>query len=242
MQENENIECTDRGLGTDLFKKFGSGVQQLAGNVTFGDAVTGVIGKSHADAIRQLLHKAATKAVTKLGSEDGYLRNADVKITLPPKYHTIESIAKKFHLTDHLDQFIVSINRAAEHAALSSLPIFEKFISKLTINQSSKFIASEGSPATDYFKQETENDLRSAYAPIVTNSMEEYSVTHHFNDLRKKIKRIPGLSNLDLDIEKYTITKALAGLFLVLSQQEHKLRQNPSEHFASIVDAIHGKK
>ena len=177
-----------------------------------------------------------------LGAENGYLNNRDVKIPLPAKYKSIESFAKKFHLTAQIDQFVLSMNRAAEHAALSSLPIFERFIGKLTINQTAKFVTSEGSPATDYFKQETETDLRSAYAPIVTNSMEEFSVTRHLKDLRKKIKLIPGLSGLDLDIEKYTTDRALSGLFLVLSQQENKLRQNPTEHILSLVNGVKPKK
>merc|ERR1712137_114862 len=160
-------------------------------HVSIDQAADKAFGKANTDMVRRLLHESAIKAVKLLSATDGYFLNELVKIRTPEKLHSLESLAKKLHLSAKFDEFVLSMNRAAEHAANASLPILERFVGGLTVDNLAHMITDKGSPAADLFKQKSEVELREAYLPIVQRSMSEYSVSRHLKELlshKKKAK------------------------------------------------------
>jgi len=211
--------------------KFGLKISKIIG---------GVLGSGSADGIRSLLHAAATRAIEILGKMDGYFSHHIVKILVPEKLNPLVSLAKKFKLQKYVDKFILSMNRAAESAASLALPIFERFIKALTINDVARIATGGDTAARDYFQSQTERDLKIAYTPVVEESMNRHEVTRQFNELMDKTKSIPGLSKFNVDIHQYTIDKATGGLFWMLGDQEKKLRDDPTGRISSLVDNFLG--
>lgn len=216
-------QVDDRGFGTAL----------MHGGI-FGKVSKVFGGLSGGDSIKELLKTAASQAVKILGITDGYFTHNIVKILLPVKLNGIASIAKKFRLDSYIEKFILSMNRAAEQAASAALPIFERFISSLSVNDMACMVGAEGSAATQYFRQQTERDLEQAYTPIVVDSMNNWQVTRNFNEIQEHTRHIPGIKNLHVDIHDYTIKGALKGLFHVLGDQETKLRADPKGQVTNI--------
>lgn len=205
----------------------------------FSNVVGGFMGSSNS--IQQLLKTASEHAIRILGATDGYFHHAVAKILLPPKLNVIASLAQKFGLQSYVEKFILSMNRAAEQAASKALPIFHRFISSLSVNDVASLVGAKDTEATDYFRQQTERDLEQAYAPVVSESMNNWQVTRQFQELQSQTRHIPGIRNFNIDIHEYTIKKALSGLFYVLGEQERKLRQNPTGQVSNIMNHIFKK-
>ena len=238
MSDNEELVpadqdiCTDRGLGTFLSSVAHGG--NVMSKITH--AAENVLHSS--EGIKKLLKRAAEEAVRILGVKDGYFLNELVKILVPPKLDGVAKTLKKFHMDSYIQKFILSMNRAAELAATSALPIFQKFIKGLNPDDVSQMIGGEGSAATNVFRQKSERDLQEAYAPIVAQSMSECNVTRNFQEVQSHVKKIPGLSAYNVDIHQYTVKKALDGLFLVLGQQEARIRKDPAGELQGIVNSV----
>ena len=198
----------------------------------FSKVIGGVLGNS--DGIRQLLNTATAHAVRILGSTNGYFSHAVAKILLPPKLDILANFAQKLHLSSYIEKFVLSMNRAAEQAATSALPVFQRFISSLSLNDAASLVGAKDTEATDFFRQSVERDLEQAYTPIVAESMNNHQVTRQFQELQSQTRNIPGLRHLNVDIHEYTIKKALSGLFWVVGEQEKKIRQDPGGQVSNV--------
>jgi len=225
----------DRGLGTFFAQAQGGGFMNK-----FTHMAGSFLGNS--DGIKDLLKRASAEAVKILGVTDGYFTHQVAKILLPPNLGAIASVARRFKLDSYIERFILSMNRAAEQAATSALPIFHRFISGLSGNDLANMVTGEGSAATQFFRQQSERDLEQAYAPIVVQSMDSWNVTRHFNEIQNRAKHIPGLNNFHVDIHQYTVKKALDGLFYVLGDQENKLRADPTGHISNVMHQFFDRK
>merc|ERR1712170_66225 len=225
-------------MGQLVMFSFVSDIVDKAEELSIGELAESAFGKDHCDMVRKLLHESASDAIRALSASGGYLENDLVKIPLPEDLQGIESLASTFGMDEVFQEFVVRMNRAAESAANASLPIFENFISELTIENISQMISDQGSPATDLFRTRCESELTAAYTPIIESAMDEYSVSRYVQQVLDVIEKLPGVGGPDFDLQTYTINQALSGLFRMLSEQEDSIRKNPSERMQELVGDI----
>ena len=77
-----------------------------------------------ADGLKQALQVATGKAVSLTGTTDGYFRNEAIKILMPEKLKTLESGLRTVGYGSQIDEFVLSMNRAAESASPKAKQIF----------------------------------------------------------------------------------------------------------------------
>jgi hypothetical protein len=90
--------------------------------------------------------------------------------------------------------------------------------------------------ATLYFKDKTFNQLEKTFRPITGKAMTEVGVTRHYQKIN-----IPFLDSLSFDLDQYVTEKALDGLFLILAEEEKKIRQDPAARVTNILQKVFGK-
>src|SRR6476660_3592481 len=66
--------------------------------------------------LKQALQVSTSKAVANVGKPDGFLKNAAIKIALPPRLETVASGLRMFGMGNKVDELEVGMNRAAEQA------------------------------------------------------------------------------------------------------------------------------
>jgi len=77
---------------------------------------------------------------------------------------------------------------------------------------------------------------------VVTDSMKDVGVIQQYKELQGSYQSVPFASSLpSVDIESYVVSKALDGLFLVLGEQEKKIRTNPAAQVTDILKKVFGK-
>jgi hypothetical protein len=212
---------------------------------------TGVYAQDVAAGLKEALSTGTTKAVGMLGQPGGYFNNPAVKIQLPAKLQMVGTALRGMGYGPQLDQFVKSMNDAAEAAAPKAQPIFVNAIQNMSISDAQQILSKGGHSATDYFQRKTTPDLTRAFTPIVKHAMEQNGVAKQYNDLIGKYQggALGGLGGMlgggsggapSLDINSYVVQKSLDGLFYMVGQEEQKIRTNPAAQVTPLLKQVFG--
>jgi hypothetical protein len=178
--------------------------------------------------------------ITLLGKNDGYFANQAVKVLLPDGIKKVEPALRSIGLGPKLDEFTLSMNRAAEKAAPGAADIFSSAITNMSFDDVQKIFQGGNTAATEYLKTKTSEKLRAQFMPVVQKAMDDYAVTKKSEEILSKAQALPfiGRYATGIDINKYVSSKALDGLFKVLGQQEEKIRTDPAARVTSLLKDV----
>jgi hypothetical protein len=191
-----------------------------------------------ASGLREALQVGTGNAVQLTGRPDGYFRNEAIKILMPARLRTIEKGLRTAGYGRQVDDFILSMNRAAERAAPTAKDIFWNAIRQLTFDDARHILSGGDSAATEYFRRKTSDELTVAFRPVVEQSMNEVGATRRYQDLTRRAQSVPFVHIQTLDIGAYVVAKALDGLFHVLSEEEKKIRTDPAARVTSLLKEV----
>ena len=191
-----------------------------------------------ASGLKEALQVGTGNAVRLTGRLDGYFGNEAIKIPMPAQLRTIEKGLRRVGYGRQVDDFILSMNRAAEGAAPLARDIFLNAIRQLTFDDARQILSGGDSAATEYFRRKTSGELTAAFRPVVEQSMNEVGVTRQYKDLTKRAQSVPFVRIQTVDIEAYVVTKALDGLFHVLSEEERKIRTDPAARVTNLLKEV----
>lgn len=202
-------------------------------NLSNGDIVAG---------LKEALEVGTTNTVDLTGRVDGYFANAAIKILLPSQLQTVEQGLRMLGQGEKVDELVLSMNRAAEKAAPAAKDIFWGAIKGMSFDDARKILAGGDTAATDYFRAKTSDTLTAAFRPVVDDTMKQVGVVQQYDKLVGAYKAVPFASSLpSVDIQAYVVGKALDGLFLVLGEQEKKIRTNPTAQVTDLLKKVFGK-
>jgi len=191
--------------------------------------------------LKEALKIGTENAVKFTGKLDGYFMNQAIKILIPEKLQTMEKTLRAVGLGPQMDEFILSMNRAAERAAPEAKQIFWGAIGEMTFQDAKKILSGNETAATDYFKTKTTDKLTTAFRPIVDKATNEVGVTRQYKELVGRFQSIPFVKTETVDIDQYVTTKALDGLFYVVAQEEKKIRTDPAARVTDLLKEVFGK-
>jgi len=214
-----------------------------------GFIAVSTVGENQAAAgLKEALATSVVDAVHLTGRPNGYFGDAAIKILLPQPLQPIETGLRAVGYGPKIDQFVLSMNRAAEAAAPKAEPIFKRAIENMTFGDAQRIVSGGGHSATDYFKAKTSGELTVAFTPVVKETMAEYSVTKQYDDLLNHYQTGPmGFGGLlggvtqNFDLNSYVVRKSLDGLFYVVGQEEEKIRTNPAAQITPLLRQVFGK-
>jgi len=191
-----------------------------------------------ADGLKEALQVATTNAVRLTGKTDGYFGNQAIKILMPEKLKTLETGLRAVGYGPKIDEFVLSMNRAAETAAPQAKQIFFDAIGKMSFDDARKILNGGDTAATEFFKSKTTPQLTAAFRPPVSKSMNEVGVTRQYKDLVSRFEAIPFARSQTFDLDGYVVDKGLSGLFHVLGEQEKQIRTNPSARVTDLLKQV----
>ncbi|MFN0140044.1 MAG: DUF4197 domain-containing protein [Pyrinomonadaceae bacterium] len=192
--------------------------------------------------LKEALGKGVKFAVDSLGREDGFLGNARVRIPLPGKIAKMEKTLRAFGQGRRVDEFVVSMNRAAEKAVPVAIDVFLDAIKQMTFDDARKILFSgQDDAATQFFRRTSENTLRDKFRPLVEEATASVGVTQKYKDMIGRYGFIGKAIGEDAsDLDGYVTQKALDGLFLLVADEEKKIRKDPIGRTTSILRKVFG--
>jgi len=191
--------------------------------------------------IKEALAVGTERAVQSLSRPDGYFGNAAVKILMPSSIQKVAEVARKAGYQQQVDEFILSMNRAAEAAApLASRP-FGDAIRAMTLDDVRGILGGGDTAATDYFRSKTQDKLYAAFKPIVSQKVDEVGATRAYKELVGRYESVPFMKSPSLDLDDYVTKKSLDGLFLVVGAEERKIRTDPVARSTELLKTVFGR-
>jgi len=194
-----------------------------------------------ASGLKEALQVGTQNAVNLTGKTDGYFGNQAIEILMPEKLRTLETGLRAVGYGPKVDEFILSMNRAAERAAPSAKQIFWDAIGAMTFEDARKIRSGGDTAATEYFRAKTSDKLTTAFRPIVEKATNEVGVTRQYKELVGRYQTIPFAKVESLDVDQYVVAKGLDGLFFVLGEEEKKIRTNPAARTTELLKQVFGK-
>jgi hypothetical protein len=189
--------------------------------------------------LKEALNVGIKNATTYLGKNNGYFTNSAVKILLPEEVRQAESVLRGIGFGPELDEFTLSMNRAAEKAAPLATEIFANAITDMSFDDANKILRGGNTAATDYLKTQTYNRLLELFQPAIRKTMNQYKVTQQYDAVNRKVQNLPLVGKvINLDVNQYVSEKALDGLFYVLAQEETNIRTNPKARVTTLLKEV----
>lgn len=224
--------CLAQAQWTEIFKKAGETLNQRG--------TAGLSNDKIIAGLKEALRVSTGKAVALAGRPDGFLKNEAIKILLPPKLQTVGRGLRMFGMGQQVDELEVGMNRAAEQATPEAKQIFIAAVRKMTFDDARKILTGGDTSATEYFRHASSEDLTAAFSPIVDRSMQRVGVVQQYN---RVLASAPGGNALagQFDLNKYVVGKTLDGLFLMLGDEEKKIRKDPAAQTTSLLKEVFGR-
>jgi hypothetical protein len=198
----------------------------VASNLNIGDISSG---------LKQALDIGIKKAVSLLGQEGGFLGDNAVKILMPEKLQKVDKFLRTVGQDKIADDFILSMNSAAEKAVPHVTDIFVKSIKKISFNDAQNILTGPDNAATEYFKKNTSQQLQKLIKPYIQDSMAKADVTKYYDSMLGMAKQYDSFGLLKQylgadpgNLENYVTDKTLSGLFSKISLSEKAIRNNPA--------------
>jgi hypothetical protein len=216
-----------------------------AGNLPKSPAAGSSVGagdeKTNAAGIKEALAVGTERAVKDLSKQNGYFGNAAVKILMPPSIQKVAEVARMAGFQKQVDEFIFSMNRAAEAAAPLAARYFADAIRDMTFEDVRGILTGGDTSATDFFRRKTHDKLYTAFKPIVSEKIGEVGATRAYKDMMGRYESVPMMGKQSLDLDDYVTNKSLDGLFYMVGQEEKNIRTNPAARTTDLLKAVFGK-
>jgi len=196
-----------------------------------------------ATGLKECLTVGIDNSLKILGQTNGFFKNAAAKILLPEQLRHIADLARKFGFGAHVDNFEKSMNTAAEKSIPAGRDIMIDTITHLKFDDVKKIWQGGENAITNFFKEKTSGSLKKALGPLIGKAIEENNVAKNYKHFVGAAREIPFVKEqgLAIDIEDYTSTKAIEGLFHVLADEEKKIRQDPAARISHLLKVLFAK-
>ncbi|MGA7105416.1 MAG: DUF4197 domain-containing protein [Candidatus Deferrimicrobiaceae bacterium] len=195
-----------------------------------------------AGGLKEALTVGTGNAVSLVSVTDGYFANQAIKILMPSKIQKVADVLGKVGYQKQVDEFVLSMNRAAEKAAPQAKSIFVGAIQEMTFEDAKTILNGGDTAATEFFKGKTSGKLSEAFKPIISSSMDEVGATRSYKEMMGKYTDLPFMKAESLNLDQYVTNKSLDGLFFMVGQEEKKIRTNPAARVTDLLKTVFGGK
>ena len=193
-----------------------------------------------AQAVRVALERGANVAVDQLGRADGFLGNPKVRIPLPGALNSAAKLLKATGQQKQVDELVTAMNRAAEAAVPQARTLLVSTARSISVDDAIKIVRGGETSVTDYFAGKTRAPLAEQFLPIVTQATEKVDLASKYNAVAGKAGQFGLLKGDEVNVQRYVTAKSLDGLFLMIGEEERKIRQDPVGSGSAILKKVFG--
>ena len=192
--------------------------------------------------LKEALFQGVRNAVDNLGRRNGFLDNAQVRIPLPNSLQKMEKTLRFMGQGQKVDEFVEAMNHAAEEAVPVAADIFFDSVKQMSFSDARNILLSgQDDAATQFFRRTSEERLRQEFRPIVEDFTQQVGVTQKYKQMIGKYGFFGRLVGQDAsDIDAYITQKALDGLFLMMADEERRIRRDPIGRTTDILRKVFG--
>jgi hypothetical protein len=160
---------------------------------------------------------------------------------MPKALKKVDKGLRKIGQQKVADEFISSMNNAAEEAVPGTVDILLQAVKAMTVKDAADILKGEEDAATQYFKRNSSPRLRVAIKPVVQKATNSVGVTEAYKTMIGKAGFMAKYIDKDsLDIDQYITDKAIDGLFIKIALEEKRIRKDPLARTTDILKQVFG--
>jgi hypothetical protein len=192
--------------------------------------------------LREALTVGTNLVAAQLGKTNGYFGDARVRIPLPKTYRDIQTNLARVGASGPLDDLELRMNRAAEAAVPEAKTLILGAVKSITINDALQILNGGDTAATDYLRSRTETQLRQAFAPYVKQTLAQSGAFTSLEQVAGQYGCGGVTGSLQNDLTQHAVGLGLDGIFLYVSEEEKKIRDNPLARTSEILRRVFGNR
>ncbi len=206
-----------------------------------GPAAAGLFSESDAAAgVRLALERGAASAVALLGRNNGFLGNPKVRIELPGFLKDAAKLLKATGQGKRVDELVTAMNRAAEAAVPEAKALLVSAVKAMSVEDASKIVKGGETSVTQFFTAKTREPLGGRFLPIVERATEKVSLAKKYDTLAGRAAGLGLMKKEEANLNGYVTGKALDGLYLMIGEEEKKIRKDPIGTGSAILKKVFG--
>jgi hypothetical protein len=190
--------------------------------------------------LREALSVGTNNSSSAASKVDGFYKNPLIYIPWPEEAREMKERLMSLGFTKKIEEFEMSLNRAAEEAALKAAPVFLDAITNMSLQDGFAILRGADTAATNYLRKTTYSPLKEKFLPIVKEAVEKVKVTSYWNPLVTAYNRLPGVKKQNPDLDQYVTNKAINGLMLLIAGEEKNIRNNPAARVSDLLKKVFG--
>lgn len=192
--------------------------------------------------LKEALQVGTNNSVLKANKKDGYFGDNRIKIPFPKDAEFAQKTVRSIPIEGPklVDTLVLKLNRAAEKASMKAKPIFIDAITKMNISDGVSILKGNNDAATQYLKTNTYSQLVAAFKPDIQKSLEDVGAQKAWKDVTSNYNKIPFHKKINTDLAQYTTEKALDGLFILIADEEAKIRKDPAAQVTDLLKSVFG--
>jgi hypothetical protein len=194
-----------------------------------------------ATGVRAALERGAIAAVGQLGRNDGFLGNPLVRIELPGHLKDAANLMRKLGQGRKVDELVTAMNRAAEAAMPEARTLFVSTVRAISVEDAIRLVRGGATAVTDFFAAKTRAPLRERFLPIVTKATEKVQLAERYNAVAARAAGFGLVKGDEANVQQYVTTRALDGLFLMVAEEEKRIRDHPLQTGSAILAKVFGR-
>lgn len=227
-----------------------STVEELSTNEEVSQAALSQLSNNEiTEGLKQALANGVESSIKALGQKDGFMGDARVKIPMPESLTMVEKTARGVGQGDYADQFISTMNHAAEQAVPEAAELLGDAIRQMSVDDASNIIKGPDDAATQYFRKVAGDSLAAKFQPVIEKATNQFGVTAAYKNLVSQAAPLvnnPLLSGYvpedALDIDQYVTNQALDGLFTYIALEEKRIRENPAARTTDLLKKVFSRQ
>lgn len=188
--------------------------------------------------LREALTVGTNNSTNLTSKLDGFYKNPEIFIPFPAEAIKVKNKVEELGMKKQVDEFVLTLNRAAEKASIEAAPIFINAVKEMTIADGFAILKGNDNAATQYLREKTSASLKIKFNPIVKNAIEQVEVTKYWNPVINTYNKIPFIEKMNPNLEDYITTKAMDGLFLMIEKEEAKIRKDPMARVTDLLKKV----
>ena len=206
-----------------------------------GAAFAGLFSETDAAAgVRTALERGASSAVSLLGRSDGFLGNPKVRIELPGFLKDAAKLLKATGQGKRVDELVTAMNRAAEAAVPEAKALLLSAVKAMSVEDATKIVKGGDTSVTQFFTTKTREPLGVKFLPIVEKATEKVSLAKKYDALAGKASGLGLMKKEEANLNGYVTGKALDGLYVMIGEEEKKIRKDPIGTGSAILKKVVG--
>ncbi|WP_052064130.1 DUF4197 domain-containing protein [Acidihalobacter prosperus] len=228
-------------MQNDLLNSLGSflnGSDATSSGTLSNPPVTALTHSEMSRGIKEALSKGVNVAIDRLGQRNGFLDDAAVRIPLPPSLEQVANLLRQFHQQALADEFVATMNHAAEQAVPQAAEVFAGAIRQMTLRDAQQILQGPDDAATEYFRRTSGAELFARLRPIIARATNKVGVTLAYKDMMARAGPMAQMFVGNTNLDDYITQKALDGLFLKIASEEKAIRTQPVARTSALLRKV----